>query len=1553
MILETVGFYYCISIMDQYNLLALRDVPNYSGQHLLVIRVDELERHFKAVDDEMVRLLTSKYGTFFGFLSSGNFYEHELFRAQCYANTMYGYIADGYPRLATQLAPDALVYLVVVDQHPSNIVVPVNGIYKWAQPFKAQCIADANKVNVVHPGQPLYINDKRPLSIEMMQLYKSLQPSLTTLASHDSIISTLNKMLNKAWPGKRFMAEKFGSSLSGLLLEGSDLDLCIVLPNDQENMTRYQEMTNSSETVFDVAYLARLLRAAGMDQVEPIHAIVPICKFVDPHTKLHCDLSIHNTLAIANSHLIKAYTALDDRVRPILFMVKHFVKRRHINDAADGTLSSYTYSILCLQYLIHQKVVVNLQQLSKLSCTSSKCALLQEVPHRKYLYRGKPTAFNTFHHQCVRPVYKSSVKRPASDKENTYFPSVNQADIAELVMGFFAYMANFDFTRSAIRLHHKLAPRRDQMRNPIVVYDPFIRNRNIANTCTFMGLRTIQSEFAQAHRSLALGKSFQEVCSVLDPQARPHDPDSVRNRRASDEAQTLGRPNKNNFNNNNYYNNNNSNNNKGKARVNGTGISSKDDHGEEEQAMILELRCIVTEYNMKYKEISLAREAGRLTLAQAQVAESAAYAEFQDATLTLEQTYRRIKAEYRELLSYAREDEEWVKMELSDMFGLSRVLGNFQYAATPSPASAPASTVPTREPTPQDDKKQPSTPPPAPVAAAKKSSSTKTKKETPAQPRFFGPPRPPGMIPVDTPVPDTPAAKPKPKPKVQQPPAPAPAPAAPAPALTTPRAPSADQLPIGSPKSASESEKTAETPPAPIHPTTSKPDQPSPRPSTPSNSSNSSDSSNAPMPAEPPAAAPHGTMSEPVPRAEDVPLPKDVSKPNDIASEAPNQPNQPNQPSVPFVIDDQYAATDPEDDEFYTEDELASYSEYSEEFEEDDADSDEFDVSGYVRTPFEFTQSADWQLAACLQSSNIVPFVLDEAYAVTDPEDDEFNADDELTTDDEYADEEFNEVDVDSDDSDEFDVSGFVRTPYAWTFYEWKDEFMAGVKRLDNPKIWKKSAVAKDASKAQEKLKEEPKEEPKELSKTESTAAEPLPFVMDDQFAHTDPDDDEFHTEDELSSCDEYSEEFEDDAPDSEHDDDEVDTKEATKSPVSNEIDVANAVDAAAKPAQPVEDKKKPLAVDECTDDSDSDWTDEEDDKIRLGGNICSTKAGEKNKKRVMKMLPADRAQWTYEGVMTHVTNLGKSRKTVPNVIFEAIGYHFKRGVSLNAKLKSSAGLQLADLEKLFGAILPKDAAANTITVPMSCALVCLMWWIVISATPNDLDRFDRLFNIHKIHEQWVAKHHAAERGKFPSFESIHDHFIGSDSLFHTSKHGTLVSDVAKLVSPTKIAALVQTFAVPKKKSPAKASDAPMPSNGIPTTSTSAASSQKDITGKRSRESYENGVSEHPISHQNVEKAALASNSQPKGKHPEAKDAQPLKMQPPVLNATAHETVQDELAFLLCNVPLEIDRLELFLQLRKYGNITRCNLESTSNGSNQWDVAFTMLKSDLPETFHF
>ena len=157
------------------------------------------------------------------------------------------------------------------------------------------------------------------LSADILELYKRLLPSQESEDRRKTLVEKLESILKTRWPGHRIAVNVFGSTGNRLGTTDSDVDICIT--------TDCKELEN-------VCLLAEILAQQGMQRVVCISAAkVPIVKIWDPGLKLACDLNVNNPVALENTEMIRAYVDIDERVRPLAMIVKHWAKRRVLNEA--------------------------------------------------------------------------------------------------------------------------------------------------------------------------------------------------------------------------------------------------------------------------------------------------------------------------------------------------------------------------------------------------------------------------------------------------------------------------------------------------------------------------------------------------------------------------------------------------------------------------------------------------------------------------------------------------------------------------------------------------------------------------------------------------------------------------------------------------------------------------------------------------------------------------------------------------------------------------------------------------------------------------------------------------------------------------------------------------------------------------------------------------------------------------------------------------------------------------------------------------------------------
>lgn len=159
------------------------------------------------------------------------------------------------------------------------------------------------------------------ITADMQALYAELLPTAESEERRHRLITKLETLLQQRWPGQDIQVSVFGSTGNKLGTKESDVDICI---------------TTDCKEVEYVCSLADLLARNGMERVVCVSsAKVPIVKVWDPELQVACDMNVNNPIALENTELIRSYVEIDDRFRPLAMIVKHWAKRRILNDAGE------------------------------------------------------------------------------------------------------------------------------------------------------------------------------------------------------------------------------------------------------------------------------------------------------------------------------------------------------------------------------------------------------------------------------------------------------------------------------------------------------------------------------------------------------------------------------------------------------------------------------------------------------------------------------------------------------------------------------------------------------------------------------------------------------------------------------------------------------------------------------------------------------------------------------------------------------------------------------------------------------------------------------------------------------------------------------------------------------------------------------------------------------------------------------------------------------------------------------------------------------------------
>lgn len=197
-----------------------------------------------------------------------------------------------------------------------------------------------------------------------------------------------------------------GSSANGFGTNGSDMDMCL--------MVSHEEINQKNEALLLLRAIGKAMRRVSfIKNLNVIPAKVPIIKFHDNHNNIDCDINLNNHVGIRNTHLLKAYSDIDWRVKPLILIIKRWADFHDINDASQKTISSYSYALMAIYYM--QAV-----------CQPPVLPVLQKLSPEKY-------NINT----DIRTLR-------LNDNEHAW-TSNNVQSLGELFVGFLDYYSNFRY----------------------------------------------------------------------------------------------------------------------------------------------------------------------------------------------------------------------------------------------------------------------------------------------------------------------------------------------------------------------------------------------------------------------------------------------------------------------------------------------------------------------------------------------------------------------------------------------------------------------------------------------------------------------------------------------------------------------------------------------------------------------------------------------------------------------------------------------------------------------------------------------------------------------------------------------------------------------------------------------------------------------------------------------------------------------------------------------------------------------------------------------------
>ena len=175
---------------------------------------------------------------------------------------------------------------------------------------------------------------------EILDFVEFVSPTAEDSVVRTSVIERVRAVISNQYPDAKVCV--FGSCATGLNLPSSDIDLLCYYPAKNE-VTLINKLTSE------------FVRSGICSSIEPIKfAKCPIIKLTDKDSGINVDISFNRENGIYCVQLVKKLQRKYPELRPLLLVLKCFLKSRQLNETYHGGVSSFLLTMLVVSHLQRQ-----------------------------------------------------------------------------------------------------------------------------------------------------------------------------------------------------------------------------------------------------------------------------------------------------------------------------------------------------------------------------------------------------------------------------------------------------------------------------------------------------------------------------------------------------------------------------------------------------------------------------------------------------------------------------------------------------------------------------------------------------------------------------------------------------------------------------------------------------------------------------------------------------------------------------------------------------------------------------------------------------------------------------------------------------------------------------------------------------------------------------------------------------------------------------------------------------------------------------------------------
>lgn len=178
------------------------------------------------------------------------------------------------------------------------------------------------------------------LHCEILDFVRWIEPTEAQKEERHLVVKRIKRVVKEIWPNAVVMV--FGSVATGLNLPKSDIDL-LVYHTDVRELKMLDKLSTA------------LFRSGYCKSIEALkHTKVPLIKMVDKHSNVNVDISFNRTNGIYCVKLVKYLQKKYPELRPLILVLKAFLKSRSLNETYHGGVGSFLLTMLVTSYLQRQ-----------------------------------------------------------------------------------------------------------------------------------------------------------------------------------------------------------------------------------------------------------------------------------------------------------------------------------------------------------------------------------------------------------------------------------------------------------------------------------------------------------------------------------------------------------------------------------------------------------------------------------------------------------------------------------------------------------------------------------------------------------------------------------------------------------------------------------------------------------------------------------------------------------------------------------------------------------------------------------------------------------------------------------------------------------------------------------------------------------------------------------------------------------------------------------------------------------------------------------------------